>query len=391
MESNRTALVLTGGGARAAYQVGVLKALADLLPDQRTSPFSILCGTSAGAINATVLACHASQFKLGVRRLEHMWANFRSEQIYRTGLWGMTVNSLKWIGSLLRPRRMQPSHRSLLDNTPLRNLLKGILRFDQIQAALDSGHLFALSVTCSGYSSGESVSFFEGAPGLETWQRFHRAGARARIGLDHLMASSAIPLLFPAVKINREYFGDGSVRFLAPISPAIHLGADRVMIIGVAGMEGENRWSLKDKAYPTIAEIAGQVLDSVFADTLNSDLERLQRVNRTLGKIPENLHPGLDLGLRSIETLVIAPSQNLASLSGKHAKSLPLVVRFFFRRIGITRKTGSAMLSYLLCESTYTQELIALGYSDAMAQQKEIRQFFGVTEPTPEPLPMGPS
>jgi NTE family protein len=150
------------------------------------------------------------------------------------------------------------------------------------------------------------------------------------------------------------------------------------MVIGVAGMEGENRWSLKDKPYPTIAEIAGQVLDSVFVDTLNSDLERLQRVNRTLGKIPAELRPGLGLGLRPIETLVIAPSQNLASLAGRHTKSLPMVVRFFFRRIGITRKTGSALLSYLLIESSYTQELIALGYSDAMAQQEEIRRFFGI-------------
>jgi NTE family protein len=378
VEANRTALVLTGGGARAAYQVGVLKAVADLLPDQRTSPFSILCGTSAGAINATVLACHASRFKLGVRRLEHMWANFRSEQIYRADPWGMTVNSLRWFGSFFRPRLMQPSKRSLLDTTPLRKLLTRMLRFDQIGTALESGHLFALCVTCSGYSSGESVSFFEGGPGIETWQRFHRAGARTRIRLDHLMASSAIPMLFPAVKINREYFGDGSVRFLAPISPAVHLGADRVMIIGVAGMEGENRWSLKDRAYPTIAEIAGQVLDSVFVDTLNSDLERLQRVNRTLDKIPEDLRSSLDLGLRPIETLVIAPSQSLSSLAGKHANSLPGVVRFFFRRIGITMKTGSAVLSYLLCESSYTQELIDLGYSDAMRQRYEIRQFFGV-------------
>ena len=381
VEANRTALVLTGGGARAAYQVGVLKALAELLPDQKTSPFSILCGSSAGAINASVLACYASRFNVGVRRLEYVWANLRSEQIYRADPWGMTVTSLKWLVSLFRPRRLQPSHRSLLDNTPLRDLLTRILRFNQIGSALERGHLFALSVTCSGYNSGESVSFYEGRPEIESWQRCHRGGTKARIEIDHLMASSAIPLLFPAVKINREFFGDGSVRFLAPISPALHFGADRVMIIGVADTDGEDRRALESKDYPTIAEIAGQVLDSVFIDSLNGDLERLQGVNRTLDKIPEDLRSKLDLGLRPIETLVISPSQSLASMSSKHTKSLPPVVRFFFRRIGITRDTGSAVLSYLLCESSYTRELIALGYTDAMNQQKEIRRFFGVATP----------
>jgi len=371
---SRTALVLSGGGARGAYQVGVLKALAELLPEQKTLPFPILCGSSAGAINAAVLACHASRFKVGVRRLEQVWANFTSDQIYRADAWGMTQNSLRWFASLFRPRRLSPSRRSLLDNAPLRRLLKRIIRFDQIESALQRGHLFALSVTCSGYGSGESVSFFEGHPEIASWQRFRRAGARTRIGIDHLLASSAIPLLFPAVKIHREYFGDGSVRFLAPVSPALHLGADRVMIIGVAGTEREERKAMEGHRYPTLAEIAGQVLDSVFVDSLNSDLEQLQRVNQTLERIPEAELPGLDL--RPIETLVIAPSRNLASLSGKHAQSLPPVVRFFFRRAGITHRTGSAVLSYLLFEPSYTRELIALGHADALRQKDEILRFF---------------
>ena len=378
---SRTALVLSGGGARGAYQVGVLKALAELLPEEKTLPFPILCGSSAGAINAAVLACHASRFKVGVRRLEQVWANFTSDQIYRADAWGMTQNSLRWFASLFRPRRLSPSRRSLLDNAPLRRLLKRIIRFDQIESALRQGHLFALSVTCSGYGSGESVSFFEGHPELASWQRFRRAGARTRIGIDHLLASSAIPLLFPAVKIHREYFGDGSVRFLAPVSPALHLGADRVMIIGVAGTEREERKALDGHRYPTLAEIAGQVLDSVFVDSLSSDLEQLQRVNQTLDRIPEHLREGLDLGLKPIETLVISPSRNLASLSGKHTRSLPPVVRFFFRRAGLTHRTGSAVLSYLLFEASYTRELIALGHADAMRQKDEILRFFRAEAP----------
>ena len=374
---SRTALVLSGGGARGAYQVGVLKAMAELLPKAKANPFTILCGSSAGAINAAVLACHASRFKVGVRRLEQVWANFTSDQIYSTDPWGMTWNSLRWFTSLFRPRQLHPSRRSLLDNTPLRHLLARIIHFDRIGPALQRGHLYALSVTCSGYTSGESVSFFDGHPEISSWQRFRRAGARTHIGLNHLLASSAIPMLFPAVKVHREYFGDGSVRFLAPVSPALHLGADRVMIIGVAGTEREARKSLDGSRYPTIADIAGQVLDSVFVDSLNSDLEQLQRVNQTLGRIPEDLRGSLELGLRPIETLVISPSQDLASLAGKHAKALPAVVRFFFRRAGITSRTGSAVLSYLLFEAGYTRELIALGYSDAMRQKDEIQRFFG--------------
>lgn len=377
--TSRTALVLSGGGARGAYQVGVLKALAELLPEEKTLPFPILCGSSAGAINAAVLACHASRFKVGVRRLEQVWANFTSDQIYRADAWGMTLNSLRWFASLFRPRHLPPSRRSLLDNAPLRRLLKRIIRFDHIESALQRGHLFALSVTCSGYGSGESVSFFEGHPELASWQRFRRAGARTRIGIDHLLASSAIPLLFPAVKIHREYFGDGSVRFLAPVSPALHLGADRVMIIGVAGTERAERKAMEGHRYPTLAEIAGQVLDSVFVDSLNSDLEQLQRVNQTLERIPGAALPDLDL--RPIETLVISPSRNLASLSGKHTRSLPPVVRFFFRRAGITQQTGSTVLSYLLFESSYTRELIALGHADALRQKDEILRFFRAEAP----------
>ena len=387
-ETRRTALVLTGGGARAAYQVGVLKAVAELLPGPAAIPFGIVCGASAGAINATALACYAARFGEGVRRLEAVWSRLTSDQIYQTDLWGMTLNSLRWIATLFRPKTLPPSRRALMDNAPLRRLLARLLRLDRIRTALAKGHLHALSVTCSGYNSGESVSFFEGHPDIAAWTRSRRMGARSRIRLDHLMASSAIPLLFPAVKIHREYFGDGSMRFLAPISPALHLGADRVMIIGVADGDPK-RTSVGRRNYPTIAEIGGHVLDSVFIDSLSSDLERLQRINRTLGRMPEAVRTGMQMELKPIETLVISPSQDLAALSGKHAHALPPVVRFFFHRIGITRRTGSAILSYLLFESGYTRELIALGYADALRQKDEILAFFAPAPSAPERLAPG--
>ena len=376
METDRIALVLTGGGARAAYQVGALKALAELLPDRRTSPFQIICGSSAGAINAAALACHASTFKLGVRRLERVWGHFTSGQIYRTNLWGMTLGSVRWLAAMFRPATEGPSRRALMDNTPMRQLLSRLLRFERIERAVAKGHLSAVSVTCSGYSSRESVSFFEGGDALRPWHRQRRSGVRTRIHLDHLMASSAIPLLFSPVKIHREFFGDGSVGLLSPLSPALHLGADKVMVIGVADTECEERMAQAGKAYPTIAEVAGHVLDSVFIDSLGSDLENLERVNRTLEAMREGPDPGHDLGLKHVDTLVLSPSRNLASLAGKHMAELSATARFFFRRIGVTQESGSVFLSYLLFEAGYTRELMALGYADAMARKDEIVPFF---------------
>ncbi|HEX4911342.1 MAG TPA: patatin-like phospholipase family protein [Permianibacter sp.] len=382
MTNSRTALVLSGGGARAAYQVGVLKAVCELLPDQKTIPFPIICGTSAGAINACVLACYASRFRIGMRRLEHVWANFHAGHIYRSDFMGMSANSLRWLGAVLRGRQRTVPALSLLDNTPLRQMLSKVVPFNDIAPAINAGDLYAVSVTCSGYNSGESVSFFEGHPEIDTWRRYRRAGARTRLQLQHLMASSAIPLVFPAVKINREYFGDGSVRFLAPISPALHLGARKVMIVGVDPVRNENTGGrVVAKNYPTLAEIAGHVLDSVFIDSLDSDMERLQRINNTLSKIPADVRVANGINLQPVETLVIAPSRDLSELSGRYARELPRTARFFFRRIGISGRSGSTILSYLLFESGYTKELIALGYEDGMRQRDEILQFFQPAAP----------
>lgn len=376
----RIALVLSGGGARAAYQVGVIKAIAELLPEFKASPFSIICGVSAGAINATVMACSASRFKIGAKRLEHVWANFHSGQIYRSDFLGMTANSLRWLASLARRRHPDTPSPSMLDNNPLRELLKTVVPFNEIAKSINKGDLYAVSVTCSGYNSGESISFFEGHEEIDGWHRYRRSGARTRIQLQHLMASSAIPLVFPAVKINREYFGDGSVRFMAPISPALHLGATKVLIVGVDPVRDVDKSRQAAKGYPTVAEIAGHVMDSVFLDSLDSDMERLKRINNTLSKIPEQVRIDNNINLKPIDTLVIAPSRDLSELSGKHSRSLPRVVRFFFRRIGITGKTGSTILSYLLFESSFTKELIQLGYQDAMHQKAEIRGFFGLKD-----------
>ena len=281
----KAGLILTGGGARAAYQVGVLKAVRDLLPDQAKNPFPILCGTSAGAINAAVLAIYADDFRRGVGYLLEVWENFHVKHVYHADPWSMLMTSARWFASMLWIKRNSPA--SLFDNAPIRETLEKTLDFARIQENIDKGALYAVSVTASGYSSGENVSFYQGGPGLEAWERTQRLGAATTLDVDHLMASSALPFLFPAVKLNREYFGDGSIRQIAPISPALHLGADRVLVIGTGRAQTEAA-RVRSSLYPSIAQIAGHALNSIFLDGLAVDLERLQRINRTVSLIPED-------------------------------------------------------------------------------------------------------
>lgn len=375
---DKTALVLTGGGARAAYQVGVLGALSELLPDPRRNPFPIICGTSAGAINAASLACFAQDFEKGVRYLQDVWSNFHAAQVYRADALGIGASGLNWLSSFMFGWLFKHSPRSLLDNTPLRHLLERNLDFGMIDAAIESGALFAVSITASGYLSGNSISFFQAAHEAETWKRTHRAGARTRLGVDHLLASSAIPFIFPAIKIHREYFGDGSMRQLAPVSPAIHLGAERILVVG-AGRMGDEKERKRGDDYPSLAQIAGHALSSIFLDSLHVDLERLQRINNTVTIIPQEVREKAGLPLRKIETLVIAPSQRLDYMAARHVKSLPWPVRALLRGIGATSKNGSALASYLIFEKPYTRALIELGYTDTMARREEVRTFLNIT------------
>lgn len=372
-EAPLTGLILTGGGARAAYQVGVLKAIAELLPDKRSNPFPIICGTSAGAINAASLACFSRDFGAAVGYLRQVWENFHAHHVYRSDAPGMARTGAHWLGALMAGWIVRTAPRSLFDNAPLAELLKRNLDLDDIDAAIAAGALRALCITASGYASGQSVNFFQAAEGVDTWVRQQRVSARTRITVEHLLASSAIPFIFPAVKIHREYFGDGSMRQLAPISPAIHLGASRVLIVG-AGRINEPSDRVRGESYPSLAQIAGHALSSIFLDSLNVDIERLVRINRTLSLIPPDSARG-GVALRPVDVLVISPSERLDTLAARHVKSLPWPVRAMLRSIGAMNRKGSALASYLLFESDYTCALIDLGFRDTMARRDEVLQF----------------
>lgn len=274
-------LVLTGGGARAAYQVGVL------LPPHAASPFSIICGASAGAINAAALAAGAEDFRGTVQRLSHVWKEFRTPHVYRSDVPGVMRTGARWLISMMIGGRGAPT--SLLDSTLLARLLVASLDFAGIQRSIDAGHLKALSITASGYTSGESVSFCQGVRGLAGWRRARRVGRFTTIGPRHLLASSALPFIFPAVEIDDEFFGDGSMRQIAPLSPALHLGAHRLMVVATSGAEGMRPRPRKRAGYPSLAQIAGHALNSIFLDQLETDLERVHRINQTISLIPPEM------------------------------------------------------------------------------------------------------
>jgi NTE family protein len=369
-------LVMAGGGARAAYQVGVLKAIAEMLPEGSPNPFPVLCGTSAGAINATALAIYARQFHSGVRRLNYVWRNFGVDRVFRSDALGIIKTGAHWLATLLLGGLGKYNPQALFDREPLRALLEQTLPCEEIQASIDAGALRALSITCSGYNSGQSVTFYQGVDSLTSWKRARRAGAAARITIEHLMASSAIPFVFAAVHLNREYFGDGSMRQEAPVSPALHLGAERVLVIGV---RHEAPSTVRPAAqYPTLAQIAGHVLNSIFLDALDTDVERLQHINEITSLIPGHGFPEATMQLRPVDVLVISPSEDLERIASKYAHFLPRPVRYLFRGLGAMRRGGSNLVSYLLFEKPYCRALIGLGYADAMVRRKEIVEFLGM-------------
>lgn len=391
-------LLLTGGGARAAYQVGVLEAIADLrracAGPAPGNPFSIITGTSAGAINAAALACNADDFDQAVRRIVSVWQDFQAHQVYQSDVLSVMRSGAKWLSLLslgwviAKWRRLKP--RSLLDNSPLEQLLREMVPLQRLPELVAQGHLQALAVTASSYSSGHHVTFFEGDTTLQPWVRSQRLAVRQRLTHEHLLASSAIPFVFPAMALDMqgrtEFFGDGSMRQTAPVAPAIHLGAERILVIG-AGRIHEPRGQTEtgvDHSYPSLAQIAGHAMSSIFLDALSVDVERIRRINQTLTLVPPEARQ--NSALRPVELLVISPSERLDQLAARHIDALPPAVRTMLGGLGVSSSAsdvkGGALASYLLFEAPYTRELMKLGYADALRQQAEILRFFGWPQTT---------
>jgi NTE family protein len=375
----KVGLVLTGGGARAAYQVGALSALADILSER--CPFRVLTGVSAGAINSAALASFASDFREGVESLRATWRGLSPDRVYRTDLRSLLSIGLHLVRQLGGGGLLGPSHvNALLDTSPLRRLVSERLSFAQIAKHLATGQLRAMAVTATNYHTGTAVTFFEGAADIDPWVRRGRLGRREALSIEHILASAAIPIFFPPVTIDRTSYGDGCVRLTAPLSPAIHLGADRIVAIGIRysyapeEMIALNLPAVHDPL--SLSEIGGAILNSVFLDSLDSDVERTERINAIQRLMTKEQRALSAHRLRQIPLLVLRPSRDLGRLAIERYRRLPRTLRHFLAGIGATGERGWELVSYLAFEPIYLETLMELGYEDTRSRQTEIEAFF---------------
>lgn len=393
-----TALVLTAGGARGAYQAGVMKRISEIPAfTRKAAPFSIITGASAGAINGAAIASQHEDFSASSQLLLKLWSNLRSRDVYRTDTLSLLHNAGRLavdftLGGLIGAGRVH----SLVDSSPLHGFLSQSLPLGGIRRAIRSGGLYALGITATGYHSGRAFTFIEGKPGHPLWNKSRRIALRAEITIPHILASAAIPIVFPPVELpvgkSSAYFGDGAMRLVTPLSPAIRLGADRLLAVGVRCQESahsllRSEWSsdedfASDLKRPPLSQICGTLMNAIFLDHLDADLDHLKRMNafvtehERLAALADTLPPDPDHEpMRIVTPLVISPSADVAVIAKTLEHRMPRSIRYVMEGLGTPDAQSADLSSFLLFDSAFTRELIQLGYRDASQRIDEIEAF----------------
>jgi NTE family protein len=370
--TDSVALVLGGGGPRGAYQAGVLRGIARRFPDAR---FPIVTGISAGAINTTFLASHQGTFPEAAEQLVALWRRLGSDQVYDVRPATLAINVLRWGARLISGgmRGTREPMRGMVDTSPLREFLRASLgcasdgSIPGIEANIARGRLRAAAVSATGYSTGNSTTWIQGSD-IEVWRRPHRHSEVASITVAHLLASSALPMLFPAVRVGDEWFGDGGIRLTSPLSPALHLGATRILTVST---RHHAEHSARSQPYPPPAQVLGVLYGSVFLDMVEEDISRLQTVNRLLRE-----NRGLRRsGMRIVDILVMRPSRDLRALAGDFEARLPFFLRYLTRGLGTRDTANQTLVSLLMFEQDYLRRLIEIGEGDAEQRADEIGEF----------------
>ncbi len=367
-----TAVVLSGGGARGAYQVGVLRWIARQYPELR---LPILTGVSAGAINAAFLAGRPEPLSEALDLLGDMWGELSTGEILRADVLSLLGNAFKVVMNLgSGGAKLAPQVRGLVDTSPLERTLERALNPEGIAENISRGRLSAVAVSATSYGTGRTVTFVQAAPGIQMWERTRRHSVATRVGVDHVMASSAIPLFFPAQSVEGEWYGDGSLRQGSPLAPAVYLGADRILVVSSRYGTGTRELAGRDDdGYPPAAQVLGLMLNSIFLDNLDADAERLERINEIVARVPSERQ--WLISERPVSMLVLRPSSDLGRLAARYENSLPRGLRYLIRGLGTRRVASPDLLSYLMFEGEYLQELIRLGERDAEKNWLRIRRF----------------
>lgn len=377
----RSGLVLAGGGARCAYQIGVLRALNEALGNNtKQLPFDVVTGVSAGSLNASILCAKAENFSAAIDQTSRLWQNIDTSKIYRTGQWDM-IKSLQQI--VISAIKMKRQHRAvgLLDTAPLWRYVQQHIDFNSIRTNIADGNLAAIGIAASSYANGGSICFYEAIEEVSNWNQGKHFGLNRRLGPEHIMASCAIPFVLPPVKIDRHYYSDGAIRQQSPLSSALHLGAEKLMIIGSASNQFDRQLAepIEPSAYtPSIAGIFGHVFASAFLDSLETDVQALHRTNKLVGLL-KNADPNNTTGeYKSVDFMVINPSQAIDEIAAKHIHHLPKTLNRILKILGISDKGGTNLASFLMFDAEFCSELIELGYQDGLKQKNMMLQFFGI-------------